>query len=53
MKKILFAEWIPHMECFRIYSDEAPQQTIAYDEDLRNTYEYAETHGYVVAVQAE
>lgn len=53
MKKILFAEWTPHMECFRIYSDEAPEQTIAYEDDLRNTYEYARMHGYLVAVQAE
>lgn len=50
MKKVLFAEWIEHMGCYRIYEEYSPEWTIAYDEDLKNAKDYADHNGYKLVV---
>ena len=50
MKKVLFAEWIKHMECYRIYDEENPEWGIAYDEDLKNAKDYADHTNYKLVI---
>lgn len=33
MKRTLIAEWIPHLEMYRLYDADTPNHTIAYEND--------------------
>lgn len=42
----IIADWIPHMEAYRLYDPQNPQQAIAYVDDPKE----AEGRGYEVII---
>ena len=42
----IIADWIPHMEAYRLYDPQYPQQAIAYVDDPKE----AEDRGYEVII---
>ena len=44
---MIYADWIEHMNAYRIYDIDEPQQTIAYDGlTLEQTRDFAKRNGY-------
>ncbi len=49
----LYAEWISYMSAYRLYVSESPQDTIAYEDDLKVAEQRAIEEGYECLILTE
>ena len=51
-KKTACAEYITYMEAYRVYMESTPETSIAYDDDLEEIKEWADSHNYKLKITA-